>query len=188
MRCFVAIDIDRHIRAYLGRIQKGLQSRCNLKTSDVKWVEPGNMHLTLKFLSEIDDAAVVEVCRILAEIAARHSSFSIDFAGIGTFGRSARVVSAGTDQSEPLVALHGDIDRGLGEMGFAGDKRAFAAHLTLCRIKNSRAAAGLTEAIKNLRDVRPGNSFVDSLCLYKSDLTKAGPIYTLLSRNQLQQG
>jgi len=76
MRCFIAIDIDENNRAALGDLQQQLQSKVDVKRSDVKWVNPENVHLTLKFLGEIKDEQVVDICNIVKEVAGRHDSFA----------------------------------------------------------------------------------------------------------------
>ena len=63
MRCFIAIDIDEKIRKAIADLQKQLASKVDIKKGDVKWVEPKNIHLTLKFLGEINDEQVAEVMR-----------------------------------------------------------------------------------------------------------------------------
>ena len=65
MRLFIAIDIDERIRKALSDLQRRLQSEADIKKSDAKWVRPDAIHLTLKFLGEVEDEKVVEVCNIV---------------------------------------------------------------------------------------------------------------------------
>lgn len=96
MRCFIAIDIGERVRMALGDLQRKLQSATDIKKSDVKWVKPDNIHLTLKFLGEIRDEAAVEVCNIVKDVAGRHKSFDVNVESVGYFGgRSARVLWVG---------------------------------------------------------------------------------------------
>ena len=76
MRVFIAIDINDQIRAGLGHLQKELVSKAGIGKSDVKWVSPDNIHLTLKFLGEIKDEQVVDVCNIAKDVADRHKVLS----------------------------------------------------------------------------------------------------------------
>ena len=62
MRCFIAINIDEKIRKALAKLQNELQGKADVKKSDVKWVNPETIHLTLKFLGEIKDEQIVDVC------------------------------------------------------------------------------------------------------------------------------
>jgi 2'-5' RNA ligase len=100
MRVFIAIDIDERIRKDLGNLQDELRNKVDIKKSDVKWVNPDNIHLTLKFLGEIKDVQAVDVCNITKEVASRHKNFELALEKVGHFGgRSARVLWVGTGQN-----------------------------------------------------------------------------------------
>ena len=86
MRVFIAIDIGEEIRKGLSELQAELQSKVDIKKSDVKWVNPKGIHLTLKFLGEIKDKEVVEVCNITKEVAGRHKDFELNVESVGCFG------------------------------------------------------------------------------------------------------
>ena len=105
MRCFIAIDIDEQIRKGLSNLQNELRLKVDIRKGDVRWVNPENTHLTLKFLGEIKDDQVVEICNVTADVAARHSRFDLDVRSVGYFGgRSARVLWIGTGEDcENLV-------------------------------------------------------------------------------------
>ena len=137
MRCFIAVDIDEAVRDDIGRMQDEIRQKADLKRSEAKWVEPENMHLTLKFLGEVRDQEIAEVCRIVSETAADHGRFSLEVEGVGTFGRPARVVWAGVGEEADLNALQKDLDGRLADAGWPKDAREFAAHLTLCRVKSA---------------------------------------------------
>ena len=93
MRVFIAIDIGKEVKKALSDLQQQLASSADVKKNDVKWVNPENIHLTLKFLGEIEDAKVVEVCDIVKDVASRHRNFELDVESVGCFGgRSARVL------------------------------------------------------------------------------------------------
>ena len=99
MRCFIAIEIDDEIRAELGNLQAELRKEADPGKGSVKWVEPKSIHLTLKFLGEVKDSEIVEICNITKEEADRHRRFQIELEGVGSFGgRSARVVWVGTKE------------------------------------------------------------------------------------------
>jgi len=186
MRCFIAIDIDEPARTALRHLQQELAAAANLKKSDVKWVEPDNIHLTLKFLGEIKDKQVLEICDLTGRIAARYGGFDIDIEKVGHFGgRTAKVVWVGAG-SEKLAELQNDLELHLAEAGFAEDNRPFTAHLTLCRVRNPRAGAKLAELLAAYKDFRLGRLSADSVCVYQSQLTAKGPVYTLLGNYNLQ--
>jgi 2'-5' RNA ligase len=186
MRCFIAIDIDETVRGDIAQLQETLQPQADIKRSEAKWVEPENIHLTLKFLGEVRDQDITEVCRIVNDTAAEHAPFAVEVEGVGTFGRPARVVWAGVSEAQELVVLQKDLDERLAEAGWHKDEKKFSAHLTLCRIKSARAGKVLQHAVEGQATKRLGTVFVDSICVYRSDLTSTGPVYTLISRNMLK--
>jgi len=188
MRCFIAIDIDDTIRAALGDLQRQLQSRVKLARGDCRWVSPDATHLTLKFLGEIKDSEAVEVCRVTGQVAKGHNSFELDIEGLGHFGgKSARVLWVGTGRgSEQLCELQQNLEQRLAEIGFAAEPRKFSGHLTLCRIKNPKAGFKLAQMSEQNENFRIGTISADSLCVYQSQLTPDGPIYTVLGNYKLQ--
>ena len=76
MRLFIAVDIDENLRAVIAGLQRDLQSKINLKTGRLKWVDPNLMHLTLKFLGEVEEDKVPGICETVAAAAQSHKSFS----------------------------------------------------------------------------------------------------------------
>jgi len=188
MRCFIAIDIPDDIRADLTDLQKELAGRVDVHKGDVKWVEPESMHLTLKFLGEVPDNQIAEVCNVTKDVAARHQAFDFDIKEVGSFGgRSARVlwVGAGLDCPE-LLQLQQDLEEQLEQAGWPKEGRQFSAHLTLCRIRNSKAGEKLGDLANKYKDYDLGTIRGDSLCVYESQLRPEGPIYTRLGNYKLQ--
>jgi len=182
MRVFIAIDIDEVIKQDLADLQRALQGKVDIKRGDVKWVNPNNIHLTLKFLGEAKDARVVEICNIAKDVASRHNSFDIDVETVGHFGgRSARVlwVGAGDDCSE-LLALQQDLEAQLAEAGWSKENRKYSAHLTLCRVRNSKAGFKLAQLTDEYKDFKLGTIAAEAIMVYQSELTSSGPNYTVL--------
>lgn len=187
MRVFIAIDIAEEILASLGDLQKQLQSKVNFKKSDVKWVKPQLVHLTLKFLGEVKDTRIAEVCDIVAATAAGYKSFELNAAGVGYFGKNApKVLWLGIEQREALRSLQKDIEQGLAKAGWAQEARPFSGHLTLCRIRNPKAGRELAKISEDYQDLQVGSWVVDSVCVYQSELRPDGPVYTVLSRTELK--
>jgi len=157
---------------------------------DVKWVAPANTHLTLKFLGEIKDQQVVEVCDIAKQVAAWHAGFDIAFESVGTFGgKSARVVWVGiTEGSDKLSELQKDLEGRLADASFPPENREFSPHLTICRVRNPKAGFKLAEAAKRFEQFKLGSISAEAVCVYQSQLTPAGPVYTLLGKFGLKQG
>ena len=188
MRVFIAIDIDEQIRKALGNLQNELRSKVDIKKSDVKWVNPDNIHLTLKFLGEIKDQEAVDVCNITKEVASRHESFELALETVGHFGgRSARVLWIGTGQnSDNLLQLQSDLEEQLASAGWPKETRKFSGHLTLCRVRNSKAGVKLAQVTKEYKDFKLGTISADSVSVYQSQLTPKGPVYTVLGNYELQ--
>lgn len=188
MRCFIAIDIDEQIRKDLGDLQKKLQGKLDIRKGDVKWVDPKITHLTLKFLGEMKDEQTVDVCNITKEVAGRHKRFDMDIGTVGCFGgRSARVLWVGAGQGcENLLQLHADLEEQLDKAGWPKENRKFSAHLTLCRIRNSKAGLKISQLAREYTDFTLGAMPADSITVYQSQLTPQGPVYTILGNYELQ--
>ncbi len=188
MRCFIAIDIDDKIRKAIADLQKKIDSKIDIKQGDVKWVEPENIHLTLKFLGEIEDEQAAEVCEISKQAAEAYKSFTLDIESVGSFGgRSAKVVWVGARKgADELISLQKDLDGRLEEAGYPKEEREFSTHLTLCRVRNPKAGFKLADVCKTFTDYKLGSISIDAVRVYQSQLTPAGPIYTVLGNYKLQ--
>ena len=102
MRLFIAVDITNQVRKKIDQIQQDLQKKTGLKKGSVKWVRPDLIHLTLKFLGEVRDEAVTEVCRIVKETAEDHPAFEMTVRDLGTFGRPRPDGRRKTVRSAPI--------------------------------------------------------------------------------------
>jgi RNA 2',3'-cyclic 3'-phosphodiesterase len=182
MRVFIAIDINDKIRKAIADLQKQIAAKVDVKKGDLKWVEPNNIHLTLKFLGEMSNEQVAEVSEITNTAAQAHQKFTLDIESVGSFGgRSAKVVWVGAGKgTDALLALQKDLDALLAQAGYPKEEREFSAHLTLCRVNHPIAGVKLGEAIKQFLYLKLGAITADAICVYQSQLTPAGPIYTLL--------
>ena len=191
MRCFIAIDIDENIRKVFADLEHQMQVRArgeNINRSDVKWVRPEHTHITLKFLGEVKDKQISEVCNIVGELAKQSKGFELDMESVGHFGgKSARVLWVGSGKGkEELRLLAGAIDERLSLAGWPKETREFSGHLTLCRIRNTSAGFKLAQMSKEYKDFKLGTVSVDSISVYQSELTSSGPNYTVLVKYELQ--
>ncbi len=187
MRCFIALDLDPAVKNGLARLQKRISGSLNLGRGDVTWVKDPAMHLTLKFLGDVPDADLMDVCRITEQVCRRHGRFDLAVEGLGHFGGDiARVLWVGTGNgTAELLDLQKDLEDRLDEAGWPREGRGFSAHLTLARIKNPKAGASLVEASKAHQGARLGTTSVDSLVVYESQLRPEGPVYLPLGRYPL---
>lgn len=188
MRCFIAIDIDDKIRKAIADLQKQITSKVDVKRGDVKWVEPNNIHLTLKFLGEISGEQLVEVSEIANTVASAHQKFDLEIESVGSFGgRSAKVVWVGAGKgTNELLALQKDLDDLLAQSSYPREDREFSAHLTLCRVNHPIAGLKVGEAIAQFSHLKLGSIAADAICVYQSQLTPTGPNYTLLDEFKLR--
>jgi 2'-5' RNA ligase len=194
MRSFIAIKIEDEIIKQIRKLQNDLRTVLENKTGTpkknaekaVKWVEPQRMHLTLKFLGHIDDNKAVTAANVVEKVVQYHKSFDIHFRGTGFFGKPGRIFWAGIKPSKKLKDLQADIDQNLAKAGFPPEKREYKGHLTICRIKSNRLASALRKAAQDFEHVDFGPNFIESVGLYKSELTNTGPLYTLMNTSYLK--
>jgi 2'-5' RNA ligase len=186
MRLFIAIDIDQTIQAALAELQNNIRTDARVEKGEAAWVKPHLMHLTIKFLGEIEDSRAPEVGRIVEHIAARHKAFSVDVANVGTFGRPAKVLWVGIgEKSREITELQKDMEERFAQAGWPREEREFSGHLTLCRIKSFKAAKRISQTANQYAKVPLGLQEIDAICVYKSQLTPEGPVYTLLQKSEL---
>ena len=180
VRLFVAVHLTAEIRERLAAVQERLRS----VHADVSWVRPENLHITIKFLGEVEPKRLDRIRPALAEVARSVAPFSLEVAGMGAFGgRIPRVVWVGAQAgSAQLTELARRVEDGLGRVGFPKEKRDFTAHFTLGRVRSPRNAESLLAAL----DEEPADGFgaapVDRCSLMQSELNPSGSIYTELDR------
>ncbi|WP_297069757.1 RNA 2',3'-cyclic phosphodiesterase [Thermococcus sp.] len=184
MRAFIAIDLNDEVREGLVRAQE----RIGNKAAKIKFVEPENLHVTLKFLGEIDDATAEEVKKALAEVAKKHRKHRVRVKGIGTFPNPnyVRVIWAGIENDGGIKAIAADVERDMRRLGFKKEKD-FVAHITLGRVKFVRDRLELAMALKGLANEDFGEFEVNAIELKKSTLTPKGPIYETVARFELSE-
>ena len=184
-RTFVAIEIDEAVR----RRAAELVARLAVGTSDVRWVEPHNMHLTLKFLGEVPLKETPRVCEAVEQGCSEVQPFTLQLIGAGAFPHPGRprTVWLGAGEGEPSAAmLEKAVDRRLRKLGYRSEKRKFKAHLTLGRVR--RSGPGLVELSRLIRehaDFDAGTTAVQQVTIFSSELTSDGPVYTALGRVEL---
>jgi 2'-5' RNA ligase len=187
MRVFIAIDIDEKTRAVIADVQKQLKAKVDIKKGDLKWVEPENIHLTLKFLGEIDESKLPEIKDITKHTAEAHKNFTLDIESVGSFeGRRGKVIWIGAGKgADELVTLQKDIDGRLEQARYPKEEREFSAHLTICRVRNPRTGFKLVDAAKQFAKFKFGSIDANAICIYQSQLTAEGPIYTQMASFKL---
>jgi len=186
LRLFVAILLDQRVRRRLGELQDRLRHSCE----GVRWVKPEQLHLTVQFLGDVDDGDVALVAEALREAATRAEPLVVTVSGCGCFPATGlvRVVWAGmTDTSGSLGRAVDAIRRALGGVGFAPDRRAWSAHITLGRVRDGRTSDAIRRAMERYR-YDALEQPVDSVVLMSSVLSASGSAYTEVCRATLGKG
>lgn len=183
VRSFIAIELAKPIVEALGRYQRKLRTRVELP---VKWVNPEGIHLTLKFLGDVEVARVEAIREALGRAATGVRPFSITLGHPGAFPNVARprVFWVGLEGDLPaLTGLQRRVEEELGPMGFPLEDRAFQAHLTLGRVKEGgpRRAPFDARSLEALAWTSPVAQAVDRINLMKSELRPQGALYTRLA-------
>ena len=187
MRIFLAIDIDNNLRAAITALQADLRSQLNPASGRIKWVDPNLMHMTLKFIGEVEQDNVARISEIVASVANQHKSFTFEIPTLGCFGKPVKVIWLGTEtENQQLLQLYQDIEIALDSAGWPKEKRSFSPHLTLARLKDVPGDRSLKGIIKNYEPIDSATVKVDSVVVYESRLTPTGPIYTALSETKLK--
>ncbi|MBI2823252.1 MAG: RNA 2',3'-cyclic phosphodiesterase [Planctomycetia bacterium] len=185
VRTFVAVEISTEVRAGAGR----LIGRLEATGAGVRWVKPEHLHLTLKFLGEVDLRDVPEVCAVVTQATTTVPPFSVRVAGAGAFpdfSRPRTVWLGVEDETGELAALHEQIDKALGGIGFRREQRRFRPHLTIGRVRSGgRGLAALAEALEKNRDFAAGVVDVDEVVVFSSELERGGPIHEPLATAEL---
>jgi 2'-5' RNA ligase len=140
------------------------------------------LHLTLKFLGETEVASTARLSRQISEVTAAHGALELDFRGLGAFPRIERpsVVWAGLANGESITALADDLESQLEPLGYPRESRHFHPHVTLARVKG-RPSQQLREMLELYADEAFGVAGVSEVRFYQSQLTPAGPEYSVLS-------
>jgi len=179
IRAFVAIALPENIIAHVRRVQRAIRP----SAPGVRWISPHNLHVTLKFLGNIDGAQIAAVGRALDAAAAAQPPFSLILRGLGVFPdmRRPRVIWMGMGgQLAALKNLCLTAEQHMQNSGFAAEKRPFTGHLTIGRTKGRIAAEPLDEAMAACSGHASDPFEVDRIILFQSDLQPRGPVYTQL--------
>jgi 2'-5' RNA ligase len=185
LRAFVAVGLSPEVRASLA----DEIARLSASGADVRWVEPGNLHVTLKFLGQVERARVPEILNALEGAARDVRPFRAEVAGVAFFPRPVRpkVVAAGMEEEgvRGLEDLAARVEEALARIGFGRSERRFRAHVTLGRVKSPAGLGALADQLLVSRPERFGEQEFTEVALFISELAREGPRYTVLGRAAL---
>ena len=186
IRTFIALDLGKPIRDKAVALQESLAR----SGADVKWVEEENLHVTLLFLGEVDDRELPDVCRAVADGCEGRRGFAMSVEGVGCFPnpRRPRVVWIGIGNGvQEVVALHDALEEKLLELGcYRREERQYTPHITLGRVKRDDSPTDeLASLLAKKANWQAGEVAVREVLVMSSELTRDGPVYTVLSRAKL---
>ncbi|MBM4295970.1 MAG: RNA 2',3'-cyclic phosphodiesterase [Deltaproteobacteria bacterium] len=179
IRAFLAIDLPESLKPGLALYQQELKR----SGADVRWVAPGNIHLTLKFFGNVPLADVETLAQAAGEVAAAQAPFQLKVTGAGAFPNlnAPRVVWLGLEGDlVPLARFYRQLEKAFETLGHPPEGRPFHPHLTLGRVKSPQGRHGLTKALKELPPPNWPAFQVREIILYRSTLSPQGSTYTPL--------
>jgi RNA 2',3'-cyclic 3'-phosphodiesterase len=194
VRTFLAVELSEPLRTHLATIQLALKERLAkelTRDASISWVRPASLHLTVKFLGDIDEGLVAPLKGAITEMLRAHRPIEVPITRLGVFPRphQPRVLWAGPSEqwetgedAERLASLHRSIDACCESMNLAADSRPLSAHLTLARVKAGERVVGQLLAKSGVMD-RPftcESLDIHAIALMKSELKPSGSVYTRL--------
>jgi 2'-5' RNA ligase len=181
IRTFIALELPPSLISLLAKVQEDLQSM-GLRA---KWVRPENIHLTLKFLGNINPADIDNIGGAMVDAVGKINTFNLVAEGIGVFPgiKRPRVIWVGLKgQIQLLFAMQRLLEDNLAALGYKKEKRPFKGHLTLGRFKQSVNPNTIRRVLEEFGDLAIEEFTARRVMFYKSDLKPTGAVYS-----QLQQ-
>jgi 2'-5' RNA ligase len=185
-RIFVAVDIsDEARRAAADYIQS---LRDVFRDVRVGWERPEKLHLTMKFLGDMNDARLAELKKIVGGISSGFSDFTFQIADTGVFpnARNPRVLCIDFKAAAGnLAKINDSLEAGCEKLGFERERRKFVPHLTIGRVKEPNRARDLAQAhLEN--KFAPVESKVSAIVIYESRLLPTGSIYSVAAKHEFK--
>lgn len=176
-RLFIAVDISEEGRkAAASQID---ELRKHSTDKGISWVKPENLHITVKFLGDTDNALIEPLSETLTRIASQFSPISLSLSDPRVLGKRVICIDI-SDESQELSVLEKMIDTACGKLGFPKEKRQFHPHLTLARIRDARGTDGLIGHHRKTQ-IEPVEFDVREIVLYESELKPTGSVYSRLA-------
>ena len=176
IRLFVGLLLRNEIVARLQALCGGLPG--------ARWVEPANMHITLRFIGEINEQDADEIDRLLSGVNA--DSFNLELKGLGTFGQGdkIRALWASVVPSQPLNHLQAKIESAVVRSGQQTERRRFTPHVTLARFSRP-GLARIQSFVEGNNLFQAGPFHIGQITLFESSLGGGGPVYMPLAQYEL---
>ncbi len=186
VRTFIAVEVSPDVRGQASKLIKELQGT----PAKVHWVHNRNLHMTLKFLGDVESVELPPLFTTLQTAIDDLTSFDLHFSGAGAFPdpSNPRTIWLGVDEgADQMVELHRRVENALTELGFRAENRRFRPHVTLGRVRDARhRKTDLTALVERFADFEGGISHVDEVVVFSSQLNEDGPEYVPLGRVELK--
>ena len=194
IRAFLAVELSQELRTELAVVQQELKRRIEPEMKrdiHISWTQPASIHLTLKFLGDMDEQAIEPLLAAVEQAIGSQMAVNVPLKRLGAFPRpqSPRVLWVGPSENwergaeaKRIAEIHGALEQACEGLRFLRETRPFSPHLTLARIKAGERQVGVALAKGGVLD-RPlslGSLAVKSVVLMKSELKPTGSVYTTL--------
>jgi len=178
LRLFTGIPFFNHPDLVAG--QSSLKEI--LTTSRIKWVDPQNFHLTLKFLGDVESHYLNSLRIILRTLGENSPTMDLEIDTPGYFGsaRQPRILWYGLTANDALLNMQKKMDTELEQLGFKAEEKPFHAHITLGRVKQVNEVQAMHTYLETFRKKDCVLIHVGGFTLFRSDLKPQGPVYTAI--------
>jgi len=189
IRAFIAIELPPELKKELTKVETQLKIN---SPPVIKWIEPGSIHITLKFLGETSDAILDDLILAMEESVVGVSPFKLDVRQLGAFPGVDRpqVIWVGVSgEMEKLKQLQKNLEKNTEQLGFKRESRTFSPHLTLGRVRDGARPDDIQRIGKLLNETvftALHNINVNQINLMKSVLTPNGAIHTFIGSTKLK--
>jgi RNA 2',3'-cyclic 3'-phosphodiesterase len=194
IRAFLAVELSQELRAGLTTVQQELKRKIETgmtRNTRISWVQPTSIHLTIKFLGDMDEQALDPLLVAVEYAIGNQAAVNVPLDRLGAFPRpqSPRVLWVGPSENweqgrdaKGIAEIHGAIEAACEGLGFLRETRPFSLHLTLARIRMGERHVGLALTQSGILD-RPialGSLAVEAVALMRSELKPTGSVHTRL--------
>jgi 2'-5' RNA ligase len=184
IRSFIAVPLTEAVRAKICEFQETLKKRLS---GSITWVKPDAMHLTLKFLGDIEPSSVASIRDTMQSVLAAEQPFIVHTEKFGIFPHSGppRVLWVGLREERPcLVRIHEALEQGLEKLKIAKEDKEYSLHITLARVKG-KINGNIEKMLQEYANISLGSCQVENVILFQSVLQPSGSVYTPLAEISL---
>lgn len=183
IRAFVAVELPDAVRAAIGEVEGRLRQRL----PRARWVRPEALHLTVKFLGEVDEACLAAFGDRSQSTVGGHGVAAVRLAGAGFFPSASRPRVAWMGGEAPdLEPVASAVDELALPCGVERDRRRWSPHLTLARLREPWSGADAERFLEVVGALGPFDFECRELVVFSSRLEPGGAVYTPLRRLSLE--